>query len=197
MNTFIKIMYVAVTLLVLLVTACSIDGGDTKKSSQPVLNQEEMIKRGEYLVASSGCDDCHSPKMMGPNGPEINPDLRLSGHPAGLPLPAVDKSELQNWVLFNHTGTAAVGPWGASFSGNITSDESGIGLWSEDQFIKAMREGKFKGMDGTRPLLPPMPWPAYGQMSDQDLKAIFAYLKSTKPVRNIVPEPIPLNEIGN
>jgi len=50
-------------------------------------------------------------------------------------------------------------------------------------------------MDGARQLLPPMPWPVYRNMTDEDLKAIFAYLKTTKPVRNIVPAPIAMNEI--
>ncbi|MBU2494148.1 MAG: c-type cytochrome [Bacteroidetes bacterium] len=195
MNIYFKILYAAATLLVLLVTACSLDGNDTKVQS--VLNQEELIKRGEYLVNSIGCDDCHSPKVMGPKGPEINHELRFSGYQANMPLPKIDKNVLQNWVLFAHDLTAAVGPWGVSFAGNISSDETGIGLWSEDQFVKSIKEGKFKGMDGGRTLLPPMPWQVYRNLTDQDLKAIFAYLKTTKPVRNIVPTPISLAELKN
>jgi len=45
-------------------------------------------------------------------------------------------------------------------------------------------------MDNTRPLLPPMPWPGFAKASDEDLKAIFAYLKSTPPVENRVPAPV-------
>lgn len=197
MNTFIKIMYAALTLLVLLVTACSIESSDTKNNDSTVMSHEDLIKRGEYLVNTSGCDDCHSPKVFGPAGPSVDANLRLSGHPSNMPLGKVNKAELQNWVLFSHSSTAAVGPWGASFAGNITSDETGIGLWTEDQFINALRHGKFKGMEGARQLLPPMPWPVYGQMANQDLKAMFAYLKTTKPVRNIVPSAIPLNELEN
>ncbi len=157
--------------------------------------QEDQVKRGQYLVAIAGCDDCHSPKVMGPKGPAPDPDLRLSGHPENLPLGPIDKNELKSWVLFNQMNTAAVGPWGVSYAANITSDATGIGNWTEEQFIKAMREGKYKGLDNTRPLLPPMPWPSYANMTDEDLKAIFAYLKTTKPVKNTVPNPIAMNDI--
>jgi hypothetical protein len=51
-------------------------------------------------------------------------------------------------------------------------------------------------LDEGRPLLPPMPWFNYTNIKDEDLKAIFAYLKSTKPVRNVVPGAIPPNELG-
>lgn len=194
MNTFIRILYAGMTLLILLITACTSDSKkeETKNTEASI---EQIVKRGEYLVNSIGCDDCHSPKAFGPRGPEIISELRFSGYTAGKELPKINKSELQNWALFSHDLTAAVGPWGVSFAGNISSDETGIGLWTEEQFIKAIRFGKFKGMEGSRQLLPPMPWPVYRNMTDEDLKAIFAYLKTTKPVRNIVPAPIALNEL--
>ena len=159
----------------------------------PVTNttsKDSMIKRGEYLVTIMGCDDCHSPKKLGPNGPEPDMDKRLSGHPANIPLADFRPADLKSWVLFNQSLTAFVGPWGISYAANLTSDNSGIGTWTEKQFIKAMREGKLKGMDNTRPLLPPMPWPNFAKASDDDLKAIFSYLKSTKPINNIVPSPV-------
>ena len=62
---------------------------------------------------------------------------------------------------------------------------------TEEQFNKAMREGKYKGMDNTRPLLPPMPWPNFRNLSKEDMKAIFLFLKSTPPVKNVVPAPVP------
>ena len=86
--------------------------------------------------------------------------------------------------------TTAVGPWGTSFAANLTPDETGIGNWSEAQFLKAIKEGKFKGMENTRPLLPPMPWTEYRNFPDEDLKAIFAYLKTIKPIDNVVPAAI-------
>ena len=83
--------------------------------------------------------------------------------------------------------TSAVGPWGMSFAANITSSETGIGNWTEENFIRAIRKGKFKGLEGSRDLLPPMPWFAYKNMTDEDIKSVFAFLQSTKPVENIVP----------
>lgn len=156
----------------------------------------EDVKRGEYLVNAVGCDDCHSPKVFGPNGPEIDTTRRFSGHPADAPVPKVDTAVLKSWALFAHDLTAAVGPWGVSFSANLTSDESGIGNWSFDQFKKAIREGKYKGLDNSRPLLPPMPWPMYRNFSDEDLRAMFAFFKSTKPVHNVVPAPIPPTQLN-
>lgn len=153
------------------------------------ISKESLVDRGKYLVTIMGCNDCHSPKKMGPRGPEIDSLHMLSGHPASMPVPDADPVTKKSWVLFNHSMTAAVGPWGTSFAANITSDATGIGNWTEAQFFKAIREGKYKGMDNTRPLLPPMPWQVYANASDDDLRAIFAYLKSTPPVENRVPAP--------
>jgi hypothetical protein len=155
-----------------------------------------MVLRGEYLVNSIGCDDCHSPKRMGPHGPEIIPELRLSGFPHNGQLPSLDSNEVKKgWTLLAPDLTSAVGMWGASFAGNITSDATGIGNWKEENFIRALREGKYKGIANGRNLLPPMPWFAYKNMSDEDLKSIFAYLKTTKPVSNVVPAPKTLAEL--
>ena len=152
------------------------------------LSETELIERGDYLVnVVGGCNDCHSPKSFNDAGmPYPDPDRLLSGHPEGLALPALGK-KADGWVLFNMHNTAAAGPWGVSYAANISSDASGIGNWSEEQFFKAMREGKYKGMEGSRPLMPPMPWQNYAKMSDEDLRAIFLYLKSTRPVFNLVP----------
>ena len=115
----------------------------------------------------------------------------LSGHPANETLAPFDKEILKSYVLFNTNSTAATGPWGTSFAANLTPDQTGIGSWTEDQFVRAMKEGKWKGLENSRNLLPPMPWQGYGQMPEEDLKAIFAYLKSIKPVNNLVPMAIP------
>ncbi|PHN05166.1 diheme cytochrome c-553 [Flavilitoribacter nigricans] len=157
---------------------------------------EALIKRGEYLLEIMSCHDCHSPKQMGPNGPEIIPGKGLSGHPADMPYQAVAPSSLpEGAALFNATNTVTQGPWGITFSANITSDETGIGNWSEEQFRKAFTQGKSKGMDNTRPLLPPMPWFNFVNISDEDLHALFTYLKHTEPVKNVVPNPIPIDEL--
>jgi hypothetical protein len=190
-KVFITLSFLGVITAIALV-ACQ----DSKSSNQPVaeISHDSLVKRGSYLVTTMMCDDCHSPKRMGAQGPEIIPELRLSGFQHNNQLPKVDTNQVKNgWTLFNADLTSAVGMWGASFAANLTSDETGIGNWSEEQFFKAIREGKWKGMDGTRPLLPPMPWQNVRNLNDNDLKAIFAFLKSTKPVNNLVPAPKPLS----
>lgn len=163
---------------------------DSVASKEPkALTQEELVARGKFLVNVAGCNDCHSPKIMTPMGPVPDTTRLLSGHPEHDQLPPPGKSP--GWVLFSPDLTAAVGPWGTSFSANLTPDTSGIGTWTFDQFRLALREGKSKGLPAARPLLPPMPWPTIGKMSDEDLSAIFAYLKSLKPVKNYVPAPLP------
>ncbi len=172
--------------LTVAVIACT----NSSASKEPVakLDATAMVKRGEYLVNAIGCDDCHSPKRMGANGPEIIPELRLSGFQQNGTLPAIDTNQVKKgWTLLSPDLTGAVGQWGASFAGNITSDGTGIGNWTEENFLRAIREGKLKGLANSRPLLPPMPWFVYRNMTDEDLKSIFAYLKTTKPVKNIVP----------
>lgn len=154
--------------------------------------QEELVKHGEYLITAMGCNDCHTPKVMGARGPELDASRLLSGHPAEQPLAKIDTAILKDWALFAPTLTAAVGPWGVTYAANLTPDETGIANWTEEQFKKAIKEGKSKGMDNTRPLLPPMPWQNYVNVSDEDVKAMFAYLKSLKPVKNVVPNPQPL-----
>ena len=164
------------------------------KSSPRMATKSDTIKRGEYLVGIMGCNDCHSSKSFGPKGPVIDSMTKLGGFLSSKPIPKVSKSAGQ-WVLFAPDLTAAVGPWGMSFAANISSDDTGIGTWSEEQFVNVMRQGKYKGMPGSRNLLPPMPWQAFGAVADDDLHAIFTYLKSTKPVKNIVPEPIAPDKI--
>jgi len=168
----------------------------TEKESVPTtaISNQDLVSRGKYLVNAIGCDDCHSPKKMGPQGPEIIAEKRFGGFPAETKIPKAGSAKGQ-WVLFVPDLTAAVGPWGMSFAANITSDETGIGNWTQEQFFRALREGKYKGLAEGRPLLPPMPWPSYGKLSDEDLSAIFAFLKSTQPVRNVVPAPIPPDKL--
>jgi len=164
--------------------------GNEKKAETTTgaLSNEELVKRGGYLVSVSGCDDCHTPKKMGPMGPELDMSIRLSGYRSDVPFSSVDTNVIkQGWALVNSELTGWAGPWGASCAANITSDETGIGNWTEEQFKKALTQGKWKGMDGNRTLLPPMPWQNFSHFTDEDVKAIFAFLKTTKPVKNIEP----------
>ena len=164
---------------------------EEKGASEPVKTAEEEVANGKYLVGIMGCNDCHSPKVMGPTGPELVPELLLSGYPQNRPIVNFD-SELiqQGFAMFYPDLTAAAGPWGISFAANLTPDETGLGSWSEEQFKTALTKGKFKGLENSRMLLPPMPWMNYLELSDADIHDIFAYLKSIKPVSNIVPQPI-------
>jgi hypothetical protein len=159
----------------------------TNETTNEPISRDSMVKRGAYLVTIMGCNDCHTPKKMGPQGPVFDEERALSGHPADVPVLPYDAKTSKDWILFNQMLTNYVGPWGTSFSANLTPDSTGIGAWTEAQFLKAIREGKYKGLDNTRPLLPPMPWQEFRHATDEDLKAIFAYLKSIKPVRNVVP----------
>jgi mono/diheme cytochrome c family protein len=160
------------------------------------LTTEQLIQKGEYLVTISGCNDCHSPKQVGSQGPAIIQELMLSGYPASRPLPKIEAGIIkEGWILLNEDLTAAVGAWGISFAANLTSDQSGIGNWTEENFKRALKEGKFKGLEGTRSLLPPMPWTNFKTISDEDVKAMFAYLMNTKPVKNAVPAAIAPEEI--
>lgn len=177
------------TAMVATLVACT--GGSGNTGAVAEVSQDSLIKRGDYLVTAMGCDDCHSPKNA---KHEVDADLRLSGHPASMPLPPGDTSLFrQGWVLFSMSTTATFGPWGNSYAANITSDSTGIGAWTEEQFFRAIRKGLYKGLEGSRPLLPPMPWMQYKHLNDHDLRAIFTYLKSTKPVKNVVPAWKPLN----
>jgi len=159
---------------------------DTAATTQPT--KDSLIKRGNYLVMVMGCNDCHSPKKMGPQGPYIDSTRTLSGFPSTAPVPVAGPDDIKRGlVVFSGDLTAAIGPWGTSFAANITSDATGIGAWKEDQFKNALRHGKYKGLDAERMMVPPMPWQDFRNLSDADIEAIFTYLQSTKPVNNVVP----------
>ncbi len=155
------------------------------------MSPNSLVQRGEYLVNATGCDDCHSPKVFTPQGPVPEASRRLSGHPADEPLPDLPQGLLtpEGWgALTNNSLTAWYGPWGVSFASNLTPHETGLGPWTDTFFIQTMRTGKHLGVG--RPLLPPMPWAHIGKFSDDDLRAMFAYLRSLPPVDNRVPQPI-------
>lgn len=184
---------ISLTLLCLLLNACN--SKEEKKS--PELYEptktviEDPVERGKYLVNSIGCHDCHTPKKITEHGLTLDTDRLLSGHPAEEVLAEYDTKTAKSYILFTMGLTSAVGPWGTSFAANLTPDATGIGSWTEEQFLTAIKKGLYKGLEGSRPLLPPMPWEGLRNLSDDDLKAIFAYLKTIKPVENIVPAHIP------
>jgi mono/diheme cytochrome c family protein len=154
---------------------------------------QKLIARGKYLVLLGGCNDCHTPKIMTPQGPVPDTTKLLSGAPAGAKIAAVPDGLLapDKWgALATNDLTTWAGPWGISFGRNLTPDRAtGLGSWTEEMFIKAIRTGKDMG-EG-RDILPPMPWQAMSQVPDADLKAVFAYLQSIPAVENAVPDPVP------
>lgn len=196
-NILRKTMYFFVGALLPFLISCN-DGKYEDKPEEKKMTLNDSIKRGEYLVKTIGCHDCHSPKRMGERGPEEIPELALSGFQAGDSLPAMNTEALNSgWMLMNGQLTAFAGPWGVSYSANITSDDTGIGSWTLKQFKTAMREGKLKGQDNGRMILPPMPWQNFAKLTDEDLESMFKYLQSTEPVNNAVPAPVPPTKLDS
>ncbi|HUG25924.1 diheme cytochrome c-553 [Piscinibacter sp.] len=150
---------------------------------------DSKVKHGKYLVNTSGCIDCHTPLKMGPNGPEPDMSRHLSGHPEGLAMPPVPRLPEGPWlVVLSATNTAFAGPWGVSFTANLTPDpDTGLGQWTARNFKDTIRTGRHMGRG--RPVLPPMPIPVYNNFTDEDLEAMFAYLQTLPAVENRVPEP--------
>jgi mono/diheme cytochrome c family protein len=129
-------------------------------AQKPAAPPADPIARGAYLSIVGGCNDCHTPGTLygGPDTTRL-----LSGSELG-------------WT----------GAWGTTYARNLTPDvETGIGSWSEADIIKALKLGQRP--DGS-PLLPPMPWPNYSRMTDEDLAALAAYLKSIPAVKHVAPQ---------
>jgi mono/diheme cytochrome c family protein len=155
----------------------------------------DAVKRGEYLARIGGCHDCHTPKILAAGAaPALDTSRLLSGHPENVPYPtwmSQDPNEANALVLTTPMLTAWAGPWGVSFAVNLTPDKAtGLGEWSEETFIRALRTGKHQGQANGRDILPPMPWSDYKDATDEDLKAIWAYLRSIPAVTNRVPSPL-------
>jgi mono/diheme cytochrome c family protein len=148
------------------------------------------IARGKYLVDTMGCHDCHTPWKMGPKGPEMDMSRALTGHPEDLKMPAAPALMPGPWMMAAAgTMTAWAGPWGISYTMNLTPDkETGLGDWTLEQFVATMKTGKDRGKG--RALLPPMPYFNLAKLTDEDLASVFAYLQSLPPVKNRVPQPV-------
>jgi hypothetical protein len=188
-----------VAVLMLIPVAVAVSGCNTAPPAQAPSTSEvpaaapavSQVERGKNLIIGGGCHDCHTPKKMGPKGVEFDMDLQLSGHPesAGVPQPFKNEKGSQYLIHANDHLTAWSGPWGVSFAANLTPDQNtGLGIWTEDMFVKALKQGKHMGAG--REILLPMPWFWYGQLPEEELKAMFAYLKTIKPIANRVPVPL-------
>jgi mono/diheme cytochrome c family protein len=162
-------------------------GGAKQIGSVPA----DKLARGKYLVTVAGCNDCHTPWKIGPAGPEPDMSRMLSGHPENMELPAPPQLPAGPWVVTAAaTNTAWSGPWGVSFTANLTPDpETGLGKWTLRNFTDTIRTGRHMGRG--RPILPPMPIPMYKHFTDEDLEAIYSYLRTIPVVQNRVPEPLP------
>lgn len=127
---------------------------------------EAQVERGRYLAQIAGCGDCHTPGyFLG------QPDLarHLGGSDVGFEIPGV----------------------GIVYGPNLTPDPTGLGGWTADEIVAAIRTGATP--DG-RGLVPVMPWPNLSALSDEDAYAIAAYLQSLEPIANEVPGPVPPGE---
>lgn len=150
----------------------------------------DKIARGKYIVTIAGCNDCHTPWKMGDKGPEPDMSRMLSGHPQDMKMPAAP-TPTAPWLMTGAaTNTAWAGPWGVSFTANLTPNrETGLGKWTLRNFVDTIRTGRHMGRG--REILPPMPWPMHKHMTDADLEAVFRYLQSIPAISNRVPEPLP------
>jgi cytochrome c553 len=162
------------------VAVCVMAGADAlaQQRAGAASPNKAQVERGRYLVGITGCHDCHSPKVEG-----MTPDLSraLSGRPQTTPVPSAAKGEVHASLDL----TAWTGPWGQTVASNLTPDpNSGIGKrYTEASFITAMRTGR---KPSGAPIMPPMPSEVYQNMTDEDLKAIWAYLQTVKPINNAV-----------
>jgi len=192
-----KLLLVTVFLLAGMVTVsfyCCMSPAQKADANPADMTIPQMVAKGKYLVTVTGCNDCHSPKIMTQMGPMVDSTKPLSGSPEGMKLASIDTNQITpgKWYLGSADLTAWVGPWGISYAANLTPDtNTGTGSWTEETFIKIIRSGKFMGVDAGRPIMPPMPVEDFKTFSDNDLKCILAYLKSLKPIKNHVHDYVP------
>jgi mono/diheme cytochrome c family protein len=171
--------------------------GAALSADSEVAATTDKIARGKYLVTIAGCNDCHTPLKMGENGPEPDWSRMLSGHPDSIAVKSAARVPEEPWlVTTTATTTAWSGPWGVSFTANLTPDaETGLGRWTFRNFKDTIRTGRHMGRG--RPILPPMPIPMYKHMTDEDLEAVFSYLRTIPAIKNRVPEPLPPQVAAN
>jgi hypothetical protein len=148
----------------------------------------DQIERGRALVVFGGCNDCHTPWTYDPElgGPAPMMDRMLSGHPHNAPDP-YGTPDPRDTAVIGPTFTSFAFPFGVTYTLNLTPDiDTGTGSWTEEMFLNIFRHARHLGGEG-RTIMPPMPWPNVASLPDEDIIAIFAYLRSIPPVRNAVP----------
>lgn len=125
--------------------------------------KKKLVDRGAYLATVTGCQDCHTPGYFYGASDDSR---QLSGSEVG-------------WK----------GPWGVSYPANLTPDpETGLGKWTDEQITTAIRTGVRPDKSVIRP---PMPWQHYSKLTDDDVKAIVAYLRSIPAVKHQEPAAVP------
>jgi hypothetical protein len=167
-----------------LLFGCSAPPAQDTRTGAPAMSPAE---RGEFLVQVGACNDCHTPFHMGPQGPEPDMTRMLSGHPQDLVMPPPPDPGDSPWNWGGAaTNTAFFGPWGVTYAINLTPDTtSGTGAWTEEMFVQSIRTGKHWGSG--RQIMPPMPWSWYAVYPEEDLRAIYAYLRTVPAIHNEVP----------
>jgi hypothetical protein len=166
--------------------------------------QAAIIERGRYLTVLAGCGDCHTPWPVNPATMQREPDekMALSGHPASLVMPAPPTlSVTAPWTVTLRANVRTMfygSPYGTAYAQNLTPDPDTGWLegWTEQTFIQVIKTGKEKGTGRT--LANPMLYVCWrmAQATDEDLKAIFAYLRSLKAIPNHVPDYVGLPDAG-
>ena len=179
----------AAILLTAVISTASLDAQGASTGGASSSAKASQIARGKYLVDIMGCHDCHTPMKLGPNGPEWDMSRALSGHPESLVMPPAPEQKLPWMASMGMTMTAWNGPWGTSFTRNLTPDkETGLGDWTVEEFIATMKTGRERGKG--RPVLPPMPVQNLANLTDSDIRALFAYLQSLPAIKNRTPQPV-------
>lgn len=167
-----------------------------QKPAPEVAYSPERLEIGEAIVEGWNCSFCHTPQIKGPDGkPMPDPKRLMSGHPADDQIPEVPDMVISSseWMEFLDNLDPTV--WATDnlliFSANLTpNDETGIGTWTEVEFVETIRQGRHRGIE--RRLNYPMPWRELSEVSDEELLSVYEYLMSLEPVNNKVPPSIVL-----
>ncbi len=189
-NSYSMVAIISLVVFSLITVGCS------NKPAQEIAYSQERMEIGQAIVEGWNCSFCHSPQIKGPDGKAMpDPKRYMSGHPADEPIPTVPDMVLTSpeWMEFLDNLDSTV--WATDnlvvFSANLTpDDETGIGTWTEAEFVETIRQGRHRGIE--RRLKYPMPWRELGELSDEELLSVYEYLMTLEPVKNKVPPSIVL-----
>ena len=188
--------YFTISSLLLILAISIVTLACKSQTATEVAYSPERMEIGQAVVEGWNCSFCHTPQIEGPDGKFIpDPERLMSGHPADEEIPSVPDMIITSpeWMEFLDNLDSTV--WATDnvlvFSANLTpDDETGIGTWTEVEFIETIREGRHRGIE--RRIKYPMPWRELSELSDEELLSVYEYLMSLEPVNNKVPESIVL-----